>query len=82
MCTCTSSLVSNHFPLLTGNIHVYQYLIKQYIPIFRSHLFTIVTGERGNVEINNSFQTGIELRASRFKIQHSTKLHLAKLISH
>ena len=28
-----------------------------------------VTGKRGNVEINNSVQAGIELGASRFKIQ-------------
>ena len=31
-----------------------------------------VTGKRGNVEINNSPQVGIEQGASRFKIQHST----------
>ena len=32
-----------------------------------------VTGKRENVEISNSPQVGIELWASRFKIQHSTK---------
>ena len=32
-----------------------------------------VTGKRGNVEINNSPQAGIEPEASRFKIQHSTE---------
>ena len=32
-----------------------------------------VTGKRGNVEIINSSQAGIEPGASRFKIQHSTE---------
>ena len=32
-----------------------------------------VTGKRGNVEINNSPQVGIEPGASIFKIQHSTE---------
>ena len=32
-----------------------------------------VTGKRGNVEINNSPQAGIEPGASRFNIQHSTE---------
>ena len=42
--------------------------------------FTYVTGKRGNVEINNSPQAGIEPGTSRFKIQHSTEW--AKEISH
>ena len=37
------------------------------------HIHVYVTGKRGNVEINNSPQARIELGASRFKIQHSTK---------
>ena len=35
--------------------------------------YNSVTGKRGNVDINNSPQAGIELGASRFKIQHSTE---------
>ena len=31
-----------------------------------------VTGNRGNVEINNSPQVGMEMVTSRFKIHHST----------
>ena len=36
-------------------------------------IYTCVMGKRGNVEINNSPQVGIEQGASRFKIQHSTE---------
>ena len=37
------------------------------------HMYILVTGKRGNVEINNSTQAGIEPGASRSKIQHSTE---------
>ena len=41
------------------------------IPVNRQRIS--VTGKRGNVEINDSSQAGIEVGASRFKIVHCTK---------
>ena len=44
-----------------------------HIAHLRKQFKSIVTGKRGNVEMNNSPQAGIEPGASRFKIKHSTE---------
>ena len=48
------------------------YMVKECLHTDFS-LKSSVMGKRGNVEINNSPQAGIEPGASRFKIQHSTE---------
>ena len=53
---------------------------SHYIIRHQASVDICVTGKRGNVEINNSPQAGIEPGASRSKIQHSTEW--AKEISH